>query len=821
MSQRLGRDRYGVRGDTLYPLGIESAEAFGVPQVKGETQTLSPDGIDSAETLGDLTVYLNLSTLGPDGIPSSEAFGTPTVRPVLWLVHPTAIASGEALGSLTVIARARRVLPLGIPSAEAFGVPLVEGYYAGLDFELVPAGAIRVTVMDASGTVLGHGPLLTASQVAITRSLDMSGKCDFEVPLADPAAAPIALGGLVQLNHRVDGLLGQFIVRQTTLNLTRGTLRVSCLGLTQELVYFSCGLNRKYDNIPLSEALSTNFISGSLYGLFNGTGWNHAVFDFDDINIVVLFSGQTILQALDMLRNRFGMHFRLGTALRTIDFGDFGDDSGYRLIHPDFMSVELEGNPGVGLIEDLSVDTQEATLINKLIPMGGGVGTSQLTLEKATAYTAPYDVRQGTNSDGSKYWYIRDDASATLHRERSQYGLYPYIVPLSNNDQDVINAANALYTEGVTYLKLNRDGLKNYSIKVIQCPVGLREGDLVRLVYRGVARLRGSDYVYVDENALYWVMDRTDNYDDGGKVHSTSLVLSSNGLRAQSGTSVLVGALQQIQIGQTHVQPYPSEFNDTFEEELDPSHPVEAQVDIDKRILFLNSCTLRLRTKPLRATFTSAQSGGGTTQSSDSKGGQTPTSGPSSASTSDYQGGQIPTSSGGSAHKHNVQINGTPSVGGWPAVYVASQALWYVNAGSVDIQTYTNDESVHQHTVTISTHRHDLAHTHTVAVAAHQHSVTIPAHGHPLTFGVIDDTLYPQNIRISIDGTDRTAALGGPWSPSNYTLDLVIDITSYLINALGGVRQLHRVTISCGAGQGKIRVLTKCLTTVQAIAVTV
>jgi hypothetical protein len=86
---------------------------------------------------------------------------------------------------------------------------------------------------------------------------------------------------------------------------------------------------------------------------------------------------------------------------------------------------------------------------------------------------------------------------------------------------------------------------------------------------------------------------------------------------------------------------------------------------------------------------------------------------------------------------------------------------------------------------------------------------------------VTDDTNYPQTISISIDGVDRTAALGGAWAATNAAVNVKVDITDYIVNASGGMYQEHSIVFTCTAGQGKIRVMTEKLTTVQAIAVAI
>lgn len=61
---------------------------------------------------------------------------------------------------------------------------------------------------------------------------------------------------------------------------------------------------------------------------------------------------------------------------------------------------------------------------------------------------------------------------------------------------------------------------------------------------------------------------------------------------------------------------------------------------------------------------------------------------------------------------------------------------------------------------------------------------------------VYKSTIYPSDIKLMIDGVDRTTALGGPWNPSagNSPVDTTLDITQYIINDSGGLYQNHTLS---------------------------
>ena len=118
--------------------------------------------------------------------------------------------------------------------------------------------------------------------------------------------------------------------------------------------------------------------------------------------------------------------------------------------------------------------------------------------------------------------------------------------------------------------------------------------------------------------------------------------------------------------------------------------------------------------------------------------------------------------------------------------------------------------------------------THTVSVPAHTHTVTVPDHTHAITmvYGLYEDNVgadgsyYPKVISMWIDGIDRSVALGGPWAAaSNTPVDVEFEITSYLVEAAGGLRQNHTVEFRCASWQWDIEVECDLLLTIQAIAV--
>jgi hypothetical protein len=150
----------------------------------------------------------------------------------------------------------------------------------------------------------------------------------------------------------------------------------------------------------------------------------------------------SVLKALQLLADQQGLHLRLGTTHRRIEFGAFGEASGLTFINTQAAPAALYGNDDVALIERFTVEHSAEVAANWLIPLGAGEGVAQLTLQHATRIGL-YTVQSMTGPDGQTLYYIADAASIAALGRIEKVGVF-YIAPVTNSD-DIENAANALY----------------------------------------------------------------------------------------------------------------------------------------------------------------------------------------------------------------------------------------------------------------------------------------------------------------------------------------------------------------------------------------
>ena len=71
----------------------------------------------------------------------------------------------------------------------------------------------RIVLRDASGAIVGTGPILTALNVDDTRSLDRIGSLEFTVPAGEPLARLIGAGTQFDVYDETDGYLGRYFYK--------------------------------------------------------------------------------------------------------------------------------------------------------------------------------------------------------------------------------------------------------------------------------------------------------------------------------------------------------------------------------------------------------------------------------------------------------------------------------------------------------------------------------------------------------------------------------------------------------------------------------
>jgi len=644
-------------------------------------------------------------------------------------------------------------------------------------------GLIRIEIENASGTRMGGGPLMTVLSLSRTRELDKVGGIRFPVPATDPRTQYLQVGYHYKVYHLILGYLGEFIHQDSVVKPgEHPTMEVVADDLLRELAYTNCLFNRAYTYQYAGD------IATSLVGLVDG--WSAG--SVEDVGYTSCdFQGESVLNAIVELADGAGTHWRMASTARTLDFGDFGADSGIRCVGVQVLGPEIEDSDELAIIQELEIASEGGGIVNRLIPIGAGAGKTQLTLEWCTA-SGDYTVQNASNPDGSTYYYIEDTTSQASYDVITAPYIRNDIRPLTNSDADLQNAANALYYAAVAALIRRKDPITTYRLTVAKLRGTVLPGETVRVRYRGVATHNGTAYKWVDLDEDMVVLSIQDQFNADGSI-THRLEVSASGYRPVSDTGVVTQMHRDIDVIRGHIQPSIS-YNKfgPYVRDIDPDNDVDVDVRIGDEVLMLNHALLRFSTKPLRVRSATLSAAGETVGSTASGGGGT--SG----------------ASGNHSHVMFSYMNDSPP-------------------GSPERTYQCTDGGGHYVYVTIPSDRGNSLHTsgmsadHQHSLPDHMHDINIPPHTHEVDYGLFTDTHYPQNIYLAINGVDVTSELGGPWAPSDAAVEVEVEISSYLRDAAGGLRQTHTLTFTVTGGsdnQGTMEVQVDMLCTIQAIAVT-
>lgn len=603
----------------------------------------------------------------------------------------------------------------------------------------------RIDILNAQNQKLGSGPLENVISITDTVSLDNIGTLDFTIPASNTKNAFIQTG--VKFDIFSDGdYLGRYLFKSKQINDDNGegTLTVSCYDQLKNLTFVTCGFNRYYTYDDISTIIS------DIIGLVSG--FSAEITETGSATLAL--QGESVFRAIDEIRDRQGSHFRLKQDgySPVLEFGPFGELSPIQFEQSKGQNqADFQRNQKLAVITNAVIIEESDDIFNKLIPVGGGQGVSQLTIERATL--GSYTTQSESNADASLRYYIADSTSITNYGERVKIIQYPQINPITTSDNDIINAANTLKLTAETQLRRNKSPRKEYQLTVVGLRETLRVGDKIKVRY--FSERNGVPYISIDDT--FWVMDITTNRNvSGDRVFNINIATIDD--RRTSDQDVIIEVVRDLRdigvhipatITYSPVGPYVKRIRgDTVEaNRVSPSFVVR----IAEEVLYLNSAVLRFTTSPLKSDVSAAAaaSGGGSTETSSGGGGSTTTS-----------------------------------------------------TGSGILNTGFNIA------VTEYQHYHSLAtHTHDVTISSHTHDVAIPSHTHTIniTYGVFENTVYPQDIYIYIDGVDVTTALGGPFAPSNAGVEEEVDITTYLVNSPFGLKYNHTIEfVSTAVSSGEV-----------------
>jgi hypothetical protein len=256
--------------------------------------------------------------------------------------------------------------------------------------------------------------------------------------------------------------------------------------------------------------------------------------------------------------------------------------------------------------------------------------------------------------------------------------------------------------------------------------------------------------------------------DDNGTFDITGNLLtvkdSNNNIRTQLGEYATgkFGLLLKSKVGNQTVldeDGIMQSWQEGEEDNVDSTNPIVLDVYVPPEATRISKGILRFRLKSFRTYSKGASSGGGSTVTSTSGGSTIPTSDPGVWTLSPAQGLLPDFMNYAGSHSHTIS---TDTVSDHNHGIASGTALATSSGGSV---TFVSSGG-HGHggsTSTTGDHAHSMysvRHTHDVTIPSHSHDVSIPSHTHGIIYGIYTST-PATNVKVVINGTDRTADLGG------------------------------------------------------------
>jgi hypothetical protein len=500
------------------------------------------------------------------------------------------------------------------------------------------------------------------------------------------------------------------------------------------------------------------------------------------------FAGESALQALRMIADKIGEHWRFHpTDRKVIWLRDTTPDSTIRAIQgaPDMVSAR--GNPSICFFESFEERKDVHGLFNQIHPYGAGSFEIATTLG-ATTRSAPTGFTLSTAGN-----YLRSDTSiAALGLTIPVYVQFPDIRPVSNppTDADIVAASNALYDAALAMLQ-RHDSVDDFKVftlgGIVQLPDDVQPGTTLRVVYEDDRYSVDADYIVLGVES--------EIAPSAAQRHQ--LTVAAVDKMPTSGSDSIVNSMQDGRVFQTHpilnVNSYETGFTKFVYRDGATEETAKIYFDFDDEVTQIQQVLFKFETGgsgamlPLESTVravggVSTTTGASSTSTTSSGGSSAPTSGASSAST---------TANGGSAAVTSRNDSGTT-----PGTTSAES-----NPG--DPHTHTFTLVPHTHTVDLPEHAHGMEHTHTVTIDAHTHGME---HTHSVTASISAEyglyresgtnTFNLDDLQYSISGLTKTGT-GTAW----YDLDAdavslsgnryALDLTAILYDANFRPKQQH------------------------------
>ena len=621
-------------------------------------------------------------------------------------------------------------------------------------------------VYNAAGERQGDGFISAIESLTVKRVLDGVGSFSVTLPETDTDVTDLLVD---EARVRIYILMGDDensadyekrlmvsgIVRKRSSDETTSGWTMNCTGddeldeLTRENVML--GLEYSADShSPEGENWTVQEIVNNLLGLI--TGWTSSM-DAPSaaIEMYARFDGMNIIEVLKGLSKQKGIHFRAGEDPHIIEVGAMGEWNNLSLVQLERFNPDVYANNAIGFIQQIRITSDTSNVWNKTFPFTAGDGETRLNLEpvlalRGTAFGDPYDIITEVRN-GKTFYGLEDTASQGLYGLINRGpALYDQIqIQSGNSAEDILSAAHALYDIAAVDLGRHSLKLETYDVTAVKLTQNVRVGDKIHMTYKGRVERELADgtITYLparDINALFWVMAVTETINNSGLT--TKLSISTIDRVEIDDKEIVVGEIKRAQVERLAIKAYTSNYVYNDKQELDPDHDAIIQLELTTRVLRVRQVTLRIISNPFRTTSQGGAAGG------------------------DHRH-RVAAFTGAVPFNGAVLLNATfnfATVSGTPVASTMAMSLaadWYTEGAS-------------------GTHTHDPV------------------------YGIEDDTTYPEDITVDVDGVDVTSRLANRGTTST-GIDEIIDITDVIADSPLGLQALHDITIGCEDGQGLVK----------------
>lgn len=733
-------------------------------------------------------------------------------------------------------------LTADVPGSDTNTLSLTEAYTLSLlsdetaDLQLTDTSILDTFWGELGGLRIDAGPPQGAPVVSVypvlraevTWELNDIGQFSAQIGVTTPGADQLDAGMEVRIIREGEGEIFRGVIssKRIVLESDGPVVELEGYSTARELAWRTTQLNWRVSNQTVSTALSN---------LVSGTGWVSSVDSLVASQIVnAEFQGVTRFEAIKALAQQVYRHVLVKPTERHILVTKGEEPSPFRCVLLPEWPYE-EDDETLLPITRIRISRRDEDIVTRVIPLGGGEGPNTLTLRWSTR-TSPYAIQTMTGPDGQTIWYIEDASASATYGLRERVVAFKDVVPLANSAAELQRAANALYDLAAAWLQARSSPRTEWAVQVsgpfrqraLNGAWRLIPSQTVHLIARGIAEDWDGKQVYLDLDTTAFVRGIKRTFEGDRENVELTLTNSSRVVRDDDLLADVVERIWAVAVAQKTVPV--REIHGPFRQTIDNGKPVRMVVDWDENVRWLHQAKLVLICRRIRSNASVAAAGGGQTSSAGS-----PHTHSISGQSAQAGGGQ--TSSSGSPHSHSVSgqtaqesgghfhsIGHASSISTWTTPpYQRTERHWntsgtqYIDMLVGDQYTWagmnfeTATTGKHSHPVSGTTSTSESSHTHSVSDHTHSvsgttsssessHTHTISDHTHALVYGIFEGS-FPngKGINVLVNGTNVTAALGGPWDPAENT-PLVLDITQWLQEPDGRPKQ-QRNTVEIQAAK--------------------